>query len=83
MKNVYCAKKYSLLHHVVLTLHLSGNIQYNLHEGQWVDSDERVKIRNQHPNRQSENTELAGFTCGRVTEILLSHLCSKSLRKLS
>lgn len=34
---------------MVLTLHLSGNIENNLHEGQRVDSDKEVKkYINQH-----------------------------------
>lgn len=41
---------------VVLTLHLSGNIQYNLHEGQRVDSDEEAK-NNKLTSKQAEKNE--------------------------
>lgn len=46
---------------VVLTLHLSGNIQYNLHEGQRVDSDEEAK-NNKLTSKQAEKNELTADT---------------------
>lgn len=58
---MYSAEKYSRLRQGFFTCHLSGNIQDDLHEGQWVDSVKKDKKQwiSSWINKHHVNTELA------------------------